>query len=205
MTGLRAKQKAQRRDMIEAAAGDLFEAKGFDVTTIEEIADKALVSPATVYNYYGNKGELLLALIAKGEARTRRKLSEFEERVDNEDPAELFADIICSNMDDTLKYMSRELWGHAVAYVATTSDHAVAPRYLSVIADDLANALVAAMNRYIKMGVLKPVDTEHFCYIMTRIERSHFLGYIYLKAMTVEEMNLGIKKDIMLLVETLKV
>jgi len=204
MTGLREKQKAQRREMIEGAAGELFEAKGFDVTTIEEIAEKALVSPATVYNYYGNKGELLLALIAKGEARTRRKLAEFEQRVENEDPAELFADIICSNMLDTLKYMSRELWGHAVAYVATTSDPDVAPRYLDVIADDLANALVAAMNRYIEMGILRAVDTDHFAYILTRIERSHFLGYIYLKAMTVDEMNDGIKKDIMLLVETLK-
>ena len=48
---------------------------------LEEIADEAVVSPATVYNYYGNKSELLLALVARGEESTRSKLPEFELRV----------------------------------------------------------------------------------------------------------------------------
>lgn len=205
MTGLRAKQKAQRRTMIESAAGELFTANGFDVTTIEDIAEKALVSPATVYNYYGNKGELLLALVALGEEGTRSKLQEFEARVGQEDPADLLADIICSNMQDTLKYMSRELWGHVVAYVATTSDHGVAPRYLDTIADDLAAALTAAIHKYCEMGVLKEVNAQQYAYLLTRVERNHFLGFIYLKSMSVDEMLNGIKKDIVLLIETLKV
>lgn len=204
MSGLREKQKAQRRKMIENAAGELFEASGFDVTTIEDIADKALVSPATVYNYYGNKGELLLALIAKGEAGTRSALGEISQRVETEDPALLLADIICSNMKDTLKYMSREVWGHAVAYVATTNDPDVAPRYLSAIADDLAIALSAALKRYEEKGILRPVDADQFAYVLTRIERSHFLGFIYLQEMTVEEMLEGLKKEIMLLVDAIK-
>lgn len=205
MTGLRAKQKARRREMIEKAAGQLFEKNGFSVTTIEDIAEHALVSPATVYNYYGNKGELLLALVAHGEERTREKLAEFEARVGSEDPTDLLADIICSNMQDTLKYMSRELWGHVVAYVATTSDPDVAPRYLDTIADDLAAAIAAALQKYCDLGILKQVDAKHFAYLMTRIERNHFLGYIYLKSMSVEEMLGGIKKDITLLVDALKV
>ena len=204
MTGLREKQKAHRRDMIEQAAIQLFEKKGFSLTTIEDIAEKALVSPATVYNYYGNKGELLLALVARGEEGTRSKVKEFEQRVTSEDPTDLLSDIISSNMQDTLKYMSRELWGHVVAYVATTSDPDVAERYLSEIADDLASALQATLQKYCDLGVLKPVDTGHLAYLMTRLERNHFLGFVYLKSMTVDEMLVGIKKDISLLVTTLR-
>ena len=204
MTGLRAKQKAQRRKMIEQAAGQLFESRGFSVTTIEDIAEAALVSPATVYNYYGNKGELLLALVAHGEEATRAKIKEFEQRAESEYPADLLSDIISFNMQDTLKYMSRELWGHVVAYVATTSDPDVAQRYLSEIADDLAAALAAALQKYCDLGVLKPIDAQKYAYLMTRLERNHFIGFIYLKSMTVEEMLAGIKNDIVLLVENLK-
>lgn len=204
MTGLRAKQKAHRREMIEQAASKLFEKKGFSLTTIEDIAEEALVSPATVYNYYGNKGELLLALVARGEEGTRSKIKEFEQRAEREDPAELLADIISSNMQDTLKYMSRELWGHVVAYVATTSDPDVAERYLSEIADDLAAALAATLQKYCDMGVLRRVDVQQYAYMMTRLERNHFLGFIYLKSMTVEKMLAGIQKDIALLVQSLK-
>lgn len=204
MTSLRAKQKARRREMIELAASQLFEKNGFTVTTIEDIADEALVSPATVYNYYGNKGELLLALVAHGEEGTRAKIKEFEARATQEDPADLLADIVGSNMQDTLKYMSRELWGHVVAYVATTSDPEVAPRYLAGIADDLATALSVAIQKYCDLGVFKPIDAQHFGYLMTRLERNHFLVYVYLKSMTVEEMLENIRKDIALVVETLR-
>ena len=96
MTGLRARQKAQRRKLIEAAAAHLFETKGFLLTTIEEIAEEAIVSPATVYNYYGNKSELLLALVARGEEGTRSNLPEFESRVTSESPEDLISEIICS-------------------------------------------------------------------------------------------------------------
>ena len=205
MTSLRVKQKARRREMIEQAANQLFEKDGFSVTTIEDIADQALVSPATVYNYYGNKGELLLALVAHGEEGTRSKVKEFEERAINEDPVDLLADIIGSNMQDTLKYMSRELWGHVVAYVATTSDPEVAPRYLAGIADDLAAALTVVIQQYCDSGVFKPIDAQHFGYLMTRLERNHFLAFVYLKSMTVEEMLETLRKDIALLVETLRV
>ncbi|MDG1784101.1 MAG: helix-turn-helix domain containing protein, partial [Porticoccaceae bacterium] len=61
MSKLRAKQKAQRRKLIEIAAKNLFVEKGFEMASIEEIATLAMVSPATVYNYYGSKDELLLA------------------------------------------------------------------------------------------------------------------------------------------------
>ncbi|MDG1708870.1 MAG: TetR/AcrR family transcriptional regulator [Emcibacteraceae bacterium] len=204
MVGQREKQKAKRREMIETAAGELFETNGFDVTIIEEIAEKAQVSPPTVYNYYGNKDELLLALIAKGEAGTKSGLSDFVKRAETEDPAHLLSDIICSNVKDALKYMSREVWGHAVAYVAKTNNPNVATPYLEAVTDDLAIALTAAIKIYETKGILTPINAEKFAIILTRIEHSHFLGFIYLKEMSVEELNIELKKDISLLVDTIR-
>ena len=204
MTGLRARQKEKRREMIEQAAGLLFESKGFAVSTIEEVADAALVSPATVYNYYGNKGELLLALVSKGETATREKLHDFVSRAQEEEPEDLLSEIICFNVQDTLKFLSRELWGHVVAYVATTSDPSVAPRYLSAIADDLAAALAATIKEYSKLEILNEIDAEHLAYVLTRIERNQFLNYVYLRDMPLEDLLAGIKKDVSMLIGAIK-
>ena len=64
MTGLRERKKQQTRERLVAAAGRLFTRDGFQATTMEEIADAAEVSVATLYNYYGTKNTLLLAHIS---------------------------------------------------------------------------------------------------------------------------------------------
>lgn len=61
MTGLREHKKQQTREAIVAQAGRLFGTKGFQATTIEEIAKAAGVSAGTLYNYFGTKSTVLLA------------------------------------------------------------------------------------------------------------------------------------------------
>lgn len=63
MTGLRdRKKKAVRQQIIDAAAA-LFASSGLEATTIENIAERAGVSAGTVYNYFGSKNALLLAVV----------------------------------------------------------------------------------------------------------------------------------------------
>ncbi len=62
MVSLREKQKVRREQSILAAAAELLELKGYESTSIEEIAEKAEVGVGTVYNYFRSKSELLLAL-----------------------------------------------------------------------------------------------------------------------------------------------
>jgi len=66
MAGLRERQKRQRREAILNAALDLFERKGFQDTTIEEVAERAGLSVPTLYRYVRSKGELLLVLQRAG-------------------------------------------------------------------------------------------------------------------------------------------
>src|SRR3982751_3404043 len=61
-TGLREGQKKWRASQMLDAASMLFAGQGYDATGIEEIAQRADVAPATVYNYFETKPNLLMAL-----------------------------------------------------------------------------------------------------------------------------------------------
>ncbi len=201
MAGLREKQKAQRRALIERAAADLFVEKGFADTTIEEIAERALVSAPTVYNYYGTKGDLLLALVARGEEGIEEAQDDFSKQTVGHTPSELVAKVIHSNVNDTLSALSRELWGHVVAFVATAPDPEVAPRYLETIASGLGTAIESVLRKYQEDGKLRVgTDVHELAYLLTRMERIHFLNFVYLKHMTVDDLHKAIAADVAMIV-----
>jgi AcrR family transcriptional regulator len=63
--GLRERNRQERHDRIRAAALELFLERGFDAVTVEEIADRAAVSPSTLFRYFPTKEDLLVG----GDAR----------------------------------------------------------------------------------------------------------------------------------------
>jgi AcrR family transcriptional regulator len=59
--GRRERKKLVTRDRLVDCAATLFTERGYDATTVEEIAECADVSRATVFNYFGRKEDLVLA------------------------------------------------------------------------------------------------------------------------------------------------
>lgn len=197
MSKLREQQKAQRRELIEIAAKNLFVEKGFELASIEEIATLAMVSQATVYNYYGSKDELLLAIVARGELGVVEKDSEFTFRAGSENPVDLVTEVIMSNIHDTVATLSRELWGNVIAYIATTPDKTVAPRYIETIAGGLGRAILHVLETCQQNGAIaETVDIAYLANFLTRNERIQFLNFIYLKDMSITQLGDSIREDV---------
>lgn len=58
--GLRERKKIKTRRAIRAAAYGLIREQGYDATTIEQIAERAEVSPSTVFRYFPVKEDIVL-------------------------------------------------------------------------------------------------------------------------------------------------
>ena len=60
-TSLRERNRLAAMRTIQERALDLFDERGFDAVTIEEIAAEAGVSPSTIYRYFGTKEGLIVS------------------------------------------------------------------------------------------------------------------------------------------------
>ena len=58
--GLRDRKKLAAMRRIQQVALDLFDRRGFDDVTIEQIAETADVSPSSIYRYFGTKEHVVL-------------------------------------------------------------------------------------------------------------------------------------------------
>ncbi len=58
--GLRERKKIKTRQAIRTATYALIEEQGYDATTIEQIADRAEVSPSTVFRYFPTKEDIVV-------------------------------------------------------------------------------------------------------------------------------------------------
>ena len=84
------REKEKRRQQILAAAKKVFSEKGYSKATMEDIANKAELSPGTLYLYFKNKEELYASLslrvlkyfLAGMEKISRRKDLEPEKKLD---------------------------------------------------------------------------------------------------------------------------
>lgn len=64
--GLRELHKQEKLRRIKGATSELFREKGFEATTIKEIAERAMVAPGTIFLYVKNKQDLLILIFYEG-------------------------------------------------------------------------------------------------------------------------------------------
>ena len=114
MTGLRAKHKADRQRRILEVASRQFRGAGYEATRIDAIAAEAEVSIGTIYNYYQNKGDILVAIVSMqvsdilraGQRIIEKPLASADKAID---------DLIAAYVDRSLAYLSKDMWRRAMA------------------------------------------------------------------------------------------
>jgi AcrR family transcriptional regulator len=74
--GLRERKKQQTRERIAEVALRLFAERGYDETTLADIADAADVSRRTIFAYYDSKEDILLCEEARYFNELKRRLEE---------------------------------------------------------------------------------------------------------------------------------
>jgi len=77
----RIRERNDRVKQIQEAAKLLFFKKGYQGSTIEEIAKLAEVSKGTIYLYFKNKDDLYVSLMLSGSEIFRLRLMEFEKQL----------------------------------------------------------------------------------------------------------------------------
>jgi AcrR family transcriptional regulator len=114
MAGLRERQKADRTLRILEAASRLFRDQGYGAIRIEDIAHAAEVSVGTLYNYFTNKGDLLLAIVSM----EVEEVLEAGKAIVADPPADIaraLGDLLAIYFDHSLYYLSKEMWRTAMA------------------------------------------------------------------------------------------
>jgi AcrR family transcriptional regulator len=74
--GLRERKKQQTRDSIARAALRLFAERGYDETTLADIANSANVAPRTIFAYFESKEDILLCEENGFLSQLKRRLDE---------------------------------------------------------------------------------------------------------------------------------
>lgn len=159
MAGLRERQKSDRLRRILAAASDRFQNLGYDAARIEDIAEQAEVSVGTVYNYFGNKGDLLVAIVT---LEVEEILEEGAQLI-ADPPADVgraVSDLIWLYYDHSLHYLSKEMWRTAMALAIRSPESPVSRRYTGL--DTRLAAQVCDLVRSLqRRGLVQPqLDAE---------------------------------------------
>lgn len=149
----RRQRRVQRRKQeILAAAARVFADKGYASSTTKEIADAADVSEGTLYNYFGGKRDLLIAVADESQ---RPMLIAVQEAGQLETRAAMIAMFekafdISETRLPFLRAMISEAW---------TDDH-ILEEFLAVQLYNIAQPIQTFIRERVASGAFRPIDPE---------------------------------------------
>ncbi len=129
--GLRSRKKAKRHDEIIAAARSLFASQGIDATTVADIAAAAGISAPTVFNYFGSKDGVLIALISEGTMAAREQDRHLHWR-DKTDLGALILELFVRISRRTLEIADKRVWRYAESAAIRHPETELSSQYQSV-------------------------------------------------------------------------
>jgi AcrR family transcriptional regulator len=147
-------QKQERRQAVLVAAKSLIAASGYDKPTIEDIAAAAGLSTPTVYNYFGTKVDLLLALYLEDREIV---LSEIATIVAKswKDPLDFFLAMLEADLREDADVPSHALWRQIAAAEVTQNEGRHRATFKGIYDRHIA-AITSAARKMVEEGLLVP-------------------------------------------------
>lgn len=143
--------EARRAQILSAAAG-VFSEKGFLGATIREIAERAGVAEGTLYNYFGSKREIMLAVADETEIPL---LFSLLEQADLGDRAGMVA-----VMERALDLSEERLpFVRAMLSEAWVDDEILAGKVIERLRL-IQQALADYIERHVAAGIFRPLDSK---------------------------------------------
>ncbi len=187
MVGLRERKKERTRDRILRVAARLFTRSTFEDTTMEDVAAAAEVSVGTLYNYFGSKTALLLAIVAEDvEAVARRGTPVVEDPGD--DPVVAATRVIDVYLDVYLD-LGRDLMREVVRASFGRSSDDLMPELLE-IDERLMEQLRAILAHFQREGLIaSDISIDEATALLFSTVVANLIVFISVESLTSEEVH----------------
>lgn len=159
MPSLREAQKQLTRDLIVSRALELFTAKGYASTTIDEIAAAAGTSRVTFYAYYPSRSDLMVDFMSR--------VNSVLERTDGPGQASTAAELVdvvrSGKLPGVLAWLESRaaLWPVFRPYLDVLSEAAAADREVRDLLERWRGDVVADIVRGMDLAGRYPEETRH--------------------------------------------
>lgn len=193
MSGLRERQRADRHRRILEAAAALFRQSGYEGAKIEAIAAQADVSVGTIYNYYRNKGDILVAIVSM---EVNEVLNAGRGVVDAppRNVADAVDTLIGIYIDHSLIYLSKEMWRQAMATSTQQPDSPFGKTY-AALDRELADQTCDLVERLKSLGLVKTdTDVRSTGEIIFNNMNMMFIEFVKQEAMPLKELRMTIRR-----------
>jgi Transcriptional regulator len=170
-TSLRERKKEKLRQALIDSATELFRERTFASTRMEDIAAVVEVGVTTVYNYFPNKQELLVAIIDNQVTLAQHKVKRVLDALP-EKPVEGFVKMIGADYGNMDRIEDKRLWRELLAVMLFASgEHAEIEQSRNRFRQSLQQALAS----YIDLGMVKlECEVEAVVDVIYAIYAYHF-------------------------------
>jgi AcrR family transcriptional regulator len=195
--GLRERKKAQRRELIMDIARRKFRDESYADVTIESIAYEAGISGVTVYNYFGHKAGLLLALVEESDRSLTRRLMEEQAAMQQDAP-----DFVgyCADFAQRLRLhatgnLPKPVWREILAASIQSGSEDFGRNYRS-LDQALTDFLAQWAHICIRAGTLPPsIDPDGLADTMFQLQNARFQQFMSDDEISAEEIDRLTRRD----------
>ncbi len=182
---LRQTNKKNRQKHIVASAARLFSSAGYSKTTIEMVAERSSVSPATIYNNFENKTGLLLAvLIDEGEGVQQIGEKIITQRQHRD--VQTIHRLINLYVDHPMEFMNKSCWREALAASIAASNNKFTQEYQNVDKQLKIQLITLVHSLYEEQAFLRQVDPQSLGEIIWNNVDQMFTDFIVDEEMSLE-------------------